>query len=65
VYLSGWIYEARHGYELSLILSCLVGLVAAAVVFGVREPDRQGGERQQAQRRPVEVGSLAAERQPA
>jgi MFS family permease len=64
-YLSGWIYEARHGYELSLILSCLVGLVAAAVVFGVREPDRHGGERRPAQRRPIEVGGLSAERQPA
>jgi len=64
-YLSGWIYEARHGYELSLILSCLIGLIAAAVVFGVREPDRQDGQRTPAQRRPVEVGSLSAERQPA
>jgi MFS family permease len=44
-YLSGLIYESRHGYELSLILSALAGLIAAVVVFGVREPDRMGGAR--------------------
>jgi len=64
-YLSGWIYEARHGYELSLILSCLIGLIAAAVVFGVREPDRQGGEGRRVPSRPIEAGALAVERQPA
>jgi MFS family permease len=44
-YLSGLIYEARHGYELTLIASAAAGLIAAAVVFGVREPGRLGGAR--------------------
>ena len=48
-YLGGVIYEARHGYELSLIMSAAVGLIAAAVVFGVREPDRLGGARDRAE----------------
>jgi MFS family permease len=58
-YLGGLIYEARHGYELSLILSAAIGLIAAAVVFGVREPDRLGGIRGQRQLQPVLVPSLA------
>jgi MFS family permease len=44
-YVAGVIYEIRHGYELSLIMSALAGLIAAVVVFGVREPDRLGGAR--------------------
>jgi MFS family permease len=51
-YLGGLIYEARHGYEFSLILSAAAGLIAAAVVFGVREPDRQSGARGQRERQP-------------
>lgn len=58
-YLAGVIYEARHGYELSLIASALAGLIAAVVVFGVREPDRQGGARVERQTQPVLVPSLA------
>jgi MFS family permease len=58
-YLGGVIYETRHGYELSLILSAAIGLIAAAVVFGVREPDRLGGIRGQRQLQPVLVPSLA------
>jgi MFS family permease len=46
-YLGGVIYEARHGYDLSLILSALAGLIAAVAVFGVREPGRAGGAREQ------------------
>jgi len=42
-YLGGVVYEARHRYELTLIASALAGLIAAVVVFGVREPDRMGG----------------------
>ena len=64
-YLSGWIYEARHGYELSLILSCLIGLLAAVVVFGVREPDRQGGGRQRTSSRAPENPALSPTQQPA
>lgn len=51
-YLAGVIYEVRHGYELSLIMSALAGLIAAAVVFGVREPDRLGGARIERERKP-------------
>jgi MFS family permease len=58
-YLAGVIYEARHGYELSLIASALAGLIAAVVVFGVREPDRQGGARAERKNQPVLVPSLA------
>jgi MFS family permease len=58
-YLAGVIYEARHGYELSLIASALAGLIAAVVVFGVREPDRQGGARDERKSQPVLVPSLA------
>lgn len=64
-YLAGAIYEARHGYELSLIISAAVGLVAAAIVFGVTEPDRLGGRGQrerQAQPQPVLTPSLVGER---
>jgi MFS family permease len=64
-YLAGAIYEARHGYELSLIISAAVGLVAAAVVFGVTEPDRLGGRGQrerQTQPQPVLTPSLVGER---
>jgi predicted MFS family arabinose efflux permease len=55
VYLAGAIYEARHGYELSLIMSALAGLIAAVVVFGVREPGRADGARGHVEpvRRPV------------
>lgn len=59
-YLGGAIYEARHGYELSLILSALAGLIAAVVVFGVREPGRAGGARDRSEpARPV-VSNLVA-----
>ncbi len=58
-YLGGVIYEARHGYELSLILSAAAGLIAAAVVFGVREPDRLGGARGERKAPPVMAPSLA------
>ena len=51
-YLAGLIYELRHGYELSLIMSALAGLIAAVVVFGVREPDRLGGARGERERQP-------------
>jgi MFS family permease len=64
-YLAGAIYEARHGYELSLMISAAVGLVAAAVVFGVSEPDRLGGRGQrerQTQPQPVLTPSLVGER---
>jgi MFS family permease len=64
-YLGGLIYETRHGYELSLILSCAAGLIAAFVVFGVREPDRLGGARGERERRPAVVPSLATGEQPA
>ncbi len=56
-YLGGVVYEARHGYELTLIASALAGLIAAVVVYGVREPDRSGGARvRREQPRPAVVG---------
>jgi predicted MFS family arabinose efflux permease len=58
-YLGGLIYEARHGYEVSLILSAAAGLIAAVVVFGVREPDRLGGARGERKAAPVLTPSLA------
>lgn len=58
-YLGGVIYEARHGYELSLIVSAAVGLIAAVAVFGVREPDRLGGARGERKAPPVLTPSLA------
>jgi MFS family permease len=58
-YLGGLIYEARHGYELSLIVSALAGLIAAVVVFGVREPDRLGGSRSEQAPRPAALPALA------
>jgi MFS family permease len=58
-YLSGLIYETRHGYELTLVLSALAGLIAAVAVFGVREPDRLGGARGERKPRPAVVPSLA------
>ncbi|MCC6177881.1 MAG: MFS transporter [Chloroflexi bacterium] len=42
-YLGGLVYEVRHGYELTLVMSAIGGLIAAVVVWGVREPDRLGG----------------------
>jgi len=51
-YVAGLIYEVRHGYELSLIMSSLAGLIAAVVVFGVRETDRLGGARGERERQP-------------
>lgn len=51
-YVAGLIYEVRHGYELSLVMSALAGLIAAVVVFGVREPDRLGGARDERERKP-------------
>lgn len=64
-YLAGAIYEARHGYELSLIISAAVGLIAAAVVFGVREPDRLGGARSEREREPARAPALAVGEQTA
>ncbi|MFN8635903.1 MAG: MFS transporter [Chloroflexota bacterium] len=61
-YLAGAIYESRHSYELSLILSAAIGLIAAVMVFGVREPDRgssKGKDERQPQPQPVLVPSLA------
>lgn len=58
-YLGGLIYEARHGYELTLAASALSGLIAAVVVFGVREPNRLGGARGQARRATGPVPGLA------
>jgi MFS family permease len=58
-YLGGVIYEARHGYELSLMLSAAAGLIAAVVVFGVREPGRLGGARGERKAQPVLAPSLA------
>jgi MFS family permease len=64
-YLGGVVYEARHAYDLTLIASALAGLIAAVVVFGVREPDRIGGARvRREQPRPAMV-ALATERQSA
>ena len=51
-YVAGLIYEIRHGYELSLVMSALAGLIAAVVVFGVREPDRLGGARGEREQKP-------------
>jgi MFS family permease len=64
-YLAGAIYEARHGYELSLIISAAVGLIAAAVVYGVKEPERLGGARSGRETRPAMVPTLTAGEQPA
>jgi len=58
-YLGGAIYEARHGYELSLMMSAVAGLIAAVVVFGVREPDRLGGARIPKERVRPAVAELA------
>jgi MFS family permease len=64
-YLAGAIYEARHGYEIALIISAAVGLIAAAVVFGVREPDRLGGARSEREREPARAPILAVGEQTA
>jgi MFS family permease len=64
-YIAGAIYEARHGYEISLVMSAAIGLIAAVAVYGVREPDRLGGARGERETRPVLVPSLAAGEQPA
>ncbi len=66
-YLAGVIYEIRHGYELSLAMSALAGLVAAVVVFGVREPARLGGARGERERKPqpAMVSGLAVSERPA
>jgi MFS family permease len=62
-YVGGLIYETRHGYELSLIMSALAGLIAAVVVFGVREPDRLGGARgDRLPQRPLVPGLAVGER---
>jgi MFS family permease len=58
-YLSGLIYESRHGYELSLVMSALAGLIAAVAVFGVRDPDRLGGARGERKPQPAVVPGLA------
>ena len=61
-YLSGLIYEVRHGYELTLIASAAAGLIAAAVVFGVREPGRMGGARSEREVAPAVPAGLAIEK---
>lgn len=61
-YLSGLIYEVRHGYELTLIASAAAGLIAAAVVFGVREPGRLGGARSERETAPTLPAGLAMEK---
>jgi MFS family permease len=58
-YLAGVIYETQHAYELALIVSAAVGLLAAAVVFGVKEPDRLGGARGERQPQPALSPALA------
>lgn len=60
-YLSGVVYEMRHAYDITLIASAAIGLVAAAVVFGVREPTRMGGMRSDREKVAVPAG-LATER---
>jgi len=65
-YLAGAIYEAQHGYELALIISAATGLIAAAVVFGVKEPERQSGARGgQKQAQPALTPALAVGEQSA
>jgi MFS family permease len=61
-YLSGLVYEWRHGYELTLIASAAAGLIAAAVVFGVREPDRIGGARDERKAGALVPAGLAVEK---
>ncbi|MGE3270937.1 MAG: MFS transporter [Chloroflexota bacterium] len=61
-YLSGLIYETRHGYELALVASAAAGILAAFVVFGVREPGRQSGPRQDERAQPTVTGGLAMEK---
>ena len=58
-YLAGLLYEWRHGYELTLAKSAVAGLIAAVVVFGVREPDRLSGSRRERTPQPTLVPRLA------
>jgi MFS family permease len=39
-YLGGYFYELAHGYEVTLAMSALSGLLAAVVVYGTRGTDR-------------------------
>jgi MFS family permease len=64
-YLSGLVYELRHGYELTLIASAAAGLIAAAVVFSVSEPGRLGGARGERETTPALPMGLALEKGPA
>ena len=44
-YLGGLVFELRHGYDLTLVVSAASGLLAALVVYGLRDPSRLTGER--------------------
>ena len=44
-YLGGLVFELRHGYDLTLIVSAAGGLLAAAVVYGVGDSGSLSGER--------------------
>ena len=47
-YLGGLVFELRHGYDLTLVASAASGLLAAIVVYGVRDPSRLEDERAEA-----------------
>jgi MFS family permease len=57
-YLGGYFYEMAHGYHVSLVASALSGLIAAIVVYTVREP---GGA---AASGPAETGPVLATGRP-
>lgn len=57
-YLGGYFYEMAHGYHVSLVASALSGLIAAIVVYTVREP---GGA---AASGPAETGPVLAAGRP-
>ena len=62
-FLGGVVYEAAHAYDITLAASAASGLLAALVVYGVREPGR--GDRLNQRVAPAAtrpVGVLAADR---
>ena len=61
-FLGGVVYEAAHAYDLTLAASAASGLVAAVVVYGVRDPARDQAARPSATGRGTPAPVLAAEK---
>ncbi|MFN8524750.1 MAG: MFS transporter [Chloroflexota bacterium] len=60
-FVAGYIYDLTHSYEISLAMNAVAGLLAGAVVYGIRDPRRPQSATVDAAS-PVASGTRALER---